>query len=190
MVLFLIIAAYVGVTLAANTYATTLIELPVFGVVGIGTLFFGATFTLRDWVHQFAHDRKYGRKPIYAMIGAAAGVNLLVALATSGEQFDVRIVGASVTAILIAESADTEIYQRLIKRNWYVRVAASNGVSAPLDSIIFTLLAFAGADYFPQELLIPVIFGDTLVKWAVGGLLALTKSVRDGAGAVLKGLNG
>jgi uncharacterized integral membrane protein (TIGR00697 family) len=190
MVLFLIIAAYVGVTLAANTYATTLIELPLFGVVGVGTLFFGATFTLRDWIHQFAHDQGRGRKPVYYMIASAAIVNFLVAIVTGGEQFDIRIVLASCAAILIAESADTEIYQRLIKRNWYLRVAASNGVSAPLDSIIFTLLAFYGASYFPQELLIPVIFGDTLVKWAVGGLLALTKSVRDAAGAVLKGLNG
>ena len=185
MVLALLIATYVAITVAANSLATTLITAPVFGVVAAGTIFFGVTFTLRDMVHQYAHQRKLGRKPIYAMIGIAAATNFLIALVSGGEQFDVRVVIASCTAILIAESADTEIYQRLIKRNWYVRVLASNAVSAPLDSIVFTLLAFYGADFFPQELIIPVIWGDTVVKYVIGALLAVTKSVRDGAARAL-----
>lgn len=179
MVLALLIAIYVAVTVAANSLATTIITAPVFGAVAAGTLFFGVTFTLRDMVHQYAHQRKLGRKPIYAMIGIAAVTNFVIAIATGGEQFDVRIVLASCAAILIAETMDTEIYQRLIKRNWYLRVLASNAVSAPLDSIVFTLLAFYGVDFFPQELLIPVIWGDTLVKYVIGALLAATKSVRD-----------
>lgn len=185
MVLAVLIAIYVAVTVAANSLATTIITAPVFGAVAAGTLFFGVTFTLRDMVHQYAHEKKMGRKPIYAMIGIAAATNFLIALGTGGEQFDVRIVLASCAAILIAESMDTEIYHRLIKRNWYLRVLASNAVSAPLDSIVFTLLAFYGVDFFPQELIIPVIWGDTLVKYAIGALLAGTKSVRDGVARVL-----
>ena len=179
MLLGLLIALYVGITVAANSLATTIITAPVFGAVAAGTLFFGVTFTLRDMVHQYAHERKLGRRPIYAMIGIAAATNFAIAIVTGGEQFDVRIVLASCAAILIAESMDTEIYHRLIKRNWYLRVLASNAVSAPLDSIVFTLLAFYGVDFFPQELIIPVIWGDTLVKYSIGALLALTKSVRD-----------
>lgn len=188
MLLGLLIAVYVAVTVAANSLATTLIEAPVFGVVAAGTLFFGVTFTLRDMVHQYAHQRKLGRQPIYLMIGIAAATNFAIALLTGGQQFDLRVVLASCTAILIAESMDTEIYHRLIKRNWYLRVLASNAVSAPLDSIVFTLLAFYGADFFPQELLIPVIWGDTVVKFAIGALLAATKSVRDVAAKVLVGV--
>jgi uncharacterized integral membrane protein (TIGR00697 family) len=185
MALAILIAVYVGVTIVANSLATTLIELPLFGVAAIGTLFFGATFTLRDMVHQYAHIHKQGRKPVYLMIAAAAFVNAAIAILTGGEQFEVRIVGASILAILIAESVDTEVYQRLIKRNWYVRVLSSNALSAPLDSILFTLVAFYGVDYFPQELLIPVIIGDTVLKYAIGALLATTKSVRDVIGKAL-----
>jgi uncharacterized integral membrane protein (TIGR00697 family) len=185
MLLGLLIAVYVAVTVAANSLATTLIEAPVFGVVAAGTLFFGVTFTLRDMVHQYAHQRKLGRRPIYLMIAIAAAVNFAIAIITGGEQFDIRVVLASCAAILISESTDTEIYQRLIKRNWYLRVLASNAVSVPVDSIVFTMLAFYGVDFFPQELLIPVIWGDTLVKYSIGALLALTKSVRDVAIKVL-----
>jgi len=185
MALAILIALYVGITVAANSLATTLITLPLFGVAAAGTLFFGATFTLRDMVHQYAHSKRLGRKPIYLMIALAAGVNGAIAVLTGGEQFDIRIVIASCTAILIAESVDTEIYQRLIKRNWYVRVLSSNAVSAPLDSILFTLLAFYGVDFFPQELLIPVIIGDSVVKYAIGLLLATTKTARDVAAKFL-----
>ena len=180
MALYFFIACYVAVTVAANSLATTLLELPGFGVVAAGTLFFGATFTLRDWVHSYAHEHGLGRKPIYAMIGLAALVNGTIAIVTGGEQFEGRIVFASCLAILLAEAADTEVYHRLIERSWFVRIGASNAVSAPLDSIIFTMVAFYGADFFPQELLVPVIFGDTIVKYVIGAALAAAKAGRDG----------
>ena len=53
---------YIVAVLVANYTATWFIPLPIFGMVSVGTLVFGITFTQRDRVHR------YGRKVVYLMI--------------------------------------------------------------------------------------------------------------------------
>ena len=57
---------YIIAVLVANYTATWFIPLPIFGMVSVGTLVFGITFTQRDRVHRF------GRKSVYFMIFVAA----------------------------------------------------------------------------------------------------------------------
>ena len=57
---------YITAVLVANYTATWFIPLPVFGMVSVGTLVFGITFTQRDRVHR------YGRRAVYTMIFLAA----------------------------------------------------------------------------------------------------------------------
>ena len=113
-------ALYVAAVLLANATAEDFIELPLFGLVSVGTLFFGITFTQRDRVHRA------GRPAVYAMIAVTA-----VLAAAQSVYLDVswRIIVASVLAILLAEAADTEVFQRLRGHGWYKRVAGSNAVS-------------------------------------------------------------
>ncbi|MEI2650763.1 MAG: VUT family protein [Microthrixaceae bacterium] len=63
-----------------------------------------------------------------------------------------RIVLASVLAQMLAEFADTEVYQRFVDRFGhrvqFGRVLASNAVSVPLDSVLFCVVAFGGV--FPR----------------------------------------
>lgn len=158
------ILLYILATLSANLLATTFVTLPGGAMVAVGTLTFGATFTLRDRVHR------RGRRVVYMMIGAAAVANVVMA-ALIGIPW--RIIGASFLAIIIAESADTEVYQRLYRRSWWVRVAGSNAVSVPLDTVLFTMLAFAGLSDFPPAVLFAIIVGDMIVKFIVGGIVAL-----------------
>jgi hypothetical protein len=155
---------YIAATLAANYTAAWFIPLPIFGLISVGTLFFGVTFTQRDRVHR------YGRRAVYAMILAAAVFNTLesVLLGVSW-----RIIVASFTAIVLAELADTEVYQRLIKRPWLQRVAGSNAVSIPLDSALFTFIAFAGE--FPLMKMIAIIFGDVVLKAIISGIVAIRR---------------
>lgn len=157
---------YIAATLASNYMADWFIPLPIFGLVSVGTLTFGVTFTQRDRVHRF------GRKAVYAMILAAAVLNVLesVFLGVSW-----RIITASFTAIVLAEAADTEVYQRLLERPWLQRVAGSNAVSIPLDTILFTCIAFAGV--FPATMLIAIMFGDIVVKAVISGLVALRREM-------------
>ena len=153
---------YILAVLVANFTATWFIPLPVFGMVSVGTLVFGVTFTQRDRVHRF------GRKAVYLMIfGAAAGMVLeSLFLGVSW-----RIIAASFIAIVLSETADTEVYQRLLKRPWMQRVIGSNLVSIPLDSLLFNVIAFAGV--FAPAMLTAIIFGEIVAKFATGALAAL-----------------
>ncbi len=158
--------AYIAAVLIANYTAVWFIPLPVFGLVSVGTLIFGATFTARDYVHRL------GRRYVYAMIAIAAIGS--VGLSLSGP-VDWRIVAASVVAIIASETADTEVYQRLLSRRWIVRVAGSNAVSIPLDSLTFNVVAFAGV--LPWPMLTAIVAGEIIVKFTTGSIVALWRLI-------------
>jgi len=155
-------AIYIAATLLANYWATWFVPLPVFGLLSVGTLVFGITFTQRDRVHR------HGRKAVYAMILVAAILNSLESVLLD---IPPRIILASFTAIVLAEAADTEVYHRLLQRPWVQRVAASNAASIPLDSALFTFIAFAGV--YPLMKMVAIIFGDIVVKAVVSMLAAV-----------------
>ncbi|MEM6592944.1 MAG: VUT family protein [Cyanobacteria bacterium P01_C01_bin.73] len=155
---------YILATLGANYTADWFIPLPVFGQVAVGTFIFGVTFTQRDRIHGA------GRRWVYLMIAIAAFANILMSAILG---VPLRIILASFLAIALAESADTEIYQRLLPYPWLLRVAGSNAVSIPLDTILFTLVAFAGV--FSAAELISILFGEIVVKYLIGVVVALWK---------------
>ncbi|WP_221032261.1 VUT family protein [Actomonas aquatica] len=164
---------YIVAVLGANLTATWFIHFPVFGQVAVGTFVFGFTFTQRDRMHV------RGRKFVYGVIGLAAllscGLSLL-------GHVPPRIILASVVAIILAETADTEVYQRLLGKSWWHRVLTSNAVSIPLDSLFFNLVAFAGVAGFPPRVLASIIFGEILVKFMVGAVAAIWRGRQvDGA---------
>ena len=156
---------YIGAVLIANYTATWFIPLPVFGMVSVGTLIFGITFTQRDRVHRF------GRKAVYLMIFLAA-VGMVLESVFLGVQW--RIITASFIAIVLSETADTEVYHKLLRRPWLHRVIGSNLVSIPLDSLLFNVIAFAGI--FNPGMLTAIIFGEIVAKFATGSLAALWRS--------------
>ena len=158
---------YVIAVLVANYTATMFIELPIFGFIAIGTFVFGITFTARDYVHRA------GRPLIYGMILVAA---ILATLMSFLLDVPIRIIIASFIAIIIAETADTEVYQRFIEDRWLTRVLKSNLVSIPLDTVLFTLIAFLGVAGMPP--LEEIIFAETLFKFIVGFLTALLRFIR------------
>ncbi|MDT3682647.1 MAG: VUT family protein [Truepera sp.] len=171
-------AVYVAATLLANFTLDSFIPLGGFFLINVGTLFFGITFTQRDRVHR------HGRRAVYLMIFMAACANVALA-ASLGTPL--RYVAVSFLTIVVAETADTEIYQRLLRRRWLTRVAASNAVSAPLDTVMFTLLAFWGEEFATTSWMVQVIVTDVLVKYASGmavalGMIGLLRGVLGGEG--------
>ena len=159
---------YIVAVLVANYTATWFIPLPIFGMLSVGTLVFGITFTQRDRVHR------YGRKAVYLMIFIAA-----VGMVFESLFLDVpwRIITASFIAIILSETADTEVYHRLLRRPWMQRVIGSNLVSIPLDSVLFNVIAFAGV--FEPGMLVAIIFGEIVAKFATGVVAALWRSRDD-----------
>lgn len=164
---------YVVATVLANYTFDSFLPLGNFFLVNVGTFFFGVTFTQRDRVHRF------GRRWVYLMIFLAALANVLTSLHLGTP---LRYVFVGFLAIVLSETADTEIYARLLDRPWFTRVASSNAVSAPLDTLIFTVLAFAGESFATFGWMVQVIVTDVLVKYASGLLAALQIVGRPRAG--------
>ena len=158
-------AVYVSCTLLANYTFDSFVPVGGFFLLNVGTLFFGVTFTQRDRVHGF------GRRAVYAMILAAAATNVAL---SSHLGTPLRYVAVSFLSIVLSETADTEIYQRLIHRRWITRVASSNAVSAPMDTLIFTFLAFLGQDFATPRWFVQVIATDIVVKYA-SSMVAATR---------------
>lgn len=157
---------YVTVVLLANYTATWFI--PIFGLVAVGTILFGVTFTARDQVHYL------GRSKVYMMIAIAAISSATLAWAGATSY---RIIIASITAIVISEAIDTEIYQQLLVRRWIVRVAGSNVISIPVDTILFNLMSFWGV--FSTSMLVSIVTGEVVVKYIIGILVAFVKVDRN-----------
>lgn len=161
--------AYIASVVLANLTLDIFIDLPVLGTFTFGTVFFAGTFTFRDRVHHLIGSRKY----IYKMIGWCAAANVIAAWATGTPM---RFIVASFTAIVLAESADTEVYHRLRERSWAARVLASNAVSVPLDTLVFVAIAFAGS--LPFRDIREIFVNDVLWKFGVAALVAINVTRR------------
>jgi len=187
---------YIVSVLLANLTATLFLPFeiaPGTGIlVSVGTLIFGITFTQRDRMHA------RGRPFVYRVIAIAAVLNLLMLvsfsflwggavtrlfaelgwtwLAEASAMLQAngwRVFLASFVAIILAESADTEVFHLHRNRTWLSRVFRSNAVSIPIDSVLFNLIAFAGNVFFPPLVLVKVILGEMVAKFLVGALYAL-----------------
>ncbi|MGD8756431.1 MAG: queuosine precursor transporter, partial [Desulfobacterales bacterium] len=80
-----------------------------------------------------------------------------------------RIVIASITAEVIAELIDTEVYHfwvsRITRRYEWARVLVSNTVSIPIDSLIFCWLAFGFT--LPHAVVWSIFLANIIVKGLV-----------------------
>lgn len=164
---------YTVIVAVSNLLIDKFIDLGAFGMLSAGTLTFGVTFTLRDLAHQSSDRAGLGRTPVLAMIGVAAIANVAVA---AGIGIPSRFLVASFGAILLSEVVDTEIYHALRSRSWLVRVLSSNAVSVPLDSITFTVVAFAGEVGYGVSTMAQIVEADLLFKFGIGALIALGKT--------------
>lgn len=126
---------YVASILVANITLNHFIELGVLGSLSVGTLFFGAVFTLRDKLHEF------GLTTVYVSIALALLVNYVAAIYYDTPS---RFLFASFFSVLVGELADTAVYQRFINKTWVTRALSSNAISIPLDTVLFAFLAFYG----------------------------------------------
>ena len=169
------------------------------GVVAPGGVFlFSIIFVVRDMLHKVA-GQSYVRRTILV----AAVLNLFVAAyfyfiaqMPAPEFFELAepwdaifalapaIVLASIAAAVISQLLNTYVYQRLwdAGRPQWARVVGSNLVSLPVDSVLFTALAFVilppafGADTLAlSDAVLRIASGQTLFKLAI--VLAMTPMV-------------
>lgn len=156
-------AAFIAAILAANYVTTRYGMVPVgFGLIATaGTYFAGATFILRDAVHDVA-----GRRAVLALILLGAGLSFAISAPF--------IALASAVAFLLSESADFLVYQPLRKRGYVRAAVASNTVGALVDTVAF--LAIAG---FPiREAIAGQMAGKVAVTAVVVLLVAVVRRAR------------
>lgn len=148
--------------------------------IDAGTFIYPLTFTLRDMVHKVA-----GIKAARILILTAAGINIFMALffrvvsllppdlaVGLQEEFGLvlspiwRIVAASIIAEVISELIDTEGYrfwvEKVTKKHQWARVLFSNLISIPIDSFLFSFLAFWRL--FPTSIVISIFVSNMIIK--------------------------
>lgn len=176
---------YIFCTMVGNVAAT---KVTYFGhMVMDAGLIYSLTFTWRDLLHK-----QLGRRAAVTTIYLAGLLNLLAALyyqvvvllpaetgwAAAGGQsawdflfgLQIRVVLGSVVTQVIAELADTQTYHWWT-RGWgrrrpqWTRVAVSNAISIPIDSVLFPVIAFAGV--VRVEGLLQMFWTNVAVKFLV-----------------------
>ncbi len=148
--------------------------------IDAGTFIYPITYTLRDLIHK-----KSGKKTAQMMVITVALLNLLMAFyfwlvsilpadlsVGPQKEFGIvlspvwRIVIASILSEVISELIDTEIYHlwvtKVTTKYQWLRVMVSNSVSVPIDSIIFSFLAFYGV--MPLAVVISIILSNIIIK--------------------------
>jgi uncharacterized integral membrane protein (TIGR00697 family) len=170
---------YVATQMMADIASLRIVLIAGFSI-DAGTFIYPLTFTLRDMVHKVA-----GIKIARLLIIAAAGINLLMALffkvvsvlpadLSVGPQQEFgqvlspiwRIVGASILAEVVSELIDTESYriwvEKVTKKYQWARVLVSNLISIPIDSFLFSMLAFWGV--LPPVVVLSIFLSNMIIK--------------------------
>lgn len=170
---------YVAAQMMADVGSLRIVLIAGFSI-DAGTFIYPLTFTLRDMVHKVA-----GIKIARMLILAAAGINLVMALffkmvavlppdLAVGHQSEFalvlapvwRIVGASIIAEVIGELIDTEGYrfwvEKVTHKHQWARVLVSNALSIPIDSFIFSFLAFWGS--MPTGVVLSIFISNMIIK--------------------------
>jgi uncharacterized PurR-regulated membrane protein YhhQ (DUF165 family) len=163
---------YVAVVLSAQIGAQKIIVLPLTHLEAPGGVYsIGVALALVQLAHYTGTSRRDGAYNAQLLIwlgfvGSAffAGYIALVVHshpAFPGQQFDSavgstwRIVGASLAAFLASETVDNLVGAPLRGRiHDSLRVIVSSGASAPIDSVVFLVLAFgtSGLHFFAGQL--------------------------------------
>lgn len=163
---------YVAVVCSAQIGANKIIVLPFTHLEAPGGVYsIGIALALVQLAHHSGGTRREGALNAQLMIGAGfAGSAILAAYvaivvhshpAFPNDAFDRavgstwRIVGASLAAFIVSETVDNLVGAPLRGRvHDAARVVVASAVSAPIDSVVFLVLAFgsSGLDFFDGQL--------------------------------------
>lgn len=160
---------YVGVVLSAQVGANKIVLLPWWHLsVPGGTYLIGVALALIEVAHYTAPTRREGWLNAQVMIAcgfAASGILAayiaIVDASTAafpGQHFDEladtwRIVVGSLAAFAVSATVDNGIGSWMRGRFPDVaRVLTTNGVSAPIDSLVFLLIAFGSLEFIGGQI--------------------------------------
>lgn len=175
----LLIGGYIALQLIADVTAVKITTIWGFAIPA-ATFVYALTFTWRDLLH-----RRLGRETARATVLVAGLCNVFMAgyfwfavrlpsaVFWSGQEafrgtLDIvwRITLASIVAEVVSQWLDTEVYHFLSRRAGRLwRVLVSNGISLPVDSVLFCFLAFSGT--MPVEAVWSIVLGQIILKGVI-----------------------
>lgn len=174
------IVAYSIFAVASDLFANKLLAFGGLTLAG-GVILIPFSFTIRDLMHKMI-----GFKNSKKVVWATAIVNLVIALllialdalpaAIPGVQeswhalmgASWRVILASFIAQLGADLIDTYVYEAIsqkVKGKPWLRVFVSNLCSTPVDTVLFSLIAFYGI--LPNAVVFSTIVSMIIVKFAL-----------------------
>lgn len=175
------IATYAIIAVASDIFANKMLNIFGLALAG-GILLVPFSFTIRDMMHKLI-----GFENAKRVVWVTAIINLVIAAllivldmmpsAVPGQDAlwhsvmgtSWRIIIASFIAQVVADLMDTysfEFFTKKLKgKKTWLRVVGSNLISTPLDSIMFTLIAFLGV--LPMDVMINSIISSTIVKFII-----------------------
>lgn len=163
---------YVAVVLSAQVGANKIIQLPFTHLAAPGGVYsIGVALALVQLAHHTGTTRRDGAINaqlliVLGFVGSAIFAGYIAIVVHShpafpGQEFDKavgstwRIVAASLAAFIVSETVDNLVGAPLRGRvHDSVRVLVSAGASAPIDSVVFLVLAFgaSGLHFFDGQL--------------------------------------
>ncbi len=178
----IVISVYIAAQLLSDIGSLKIARVAGFSI-DAGTFIYPLTFTIRDLVHK-----QLGKAAARTVIILAAAINLFMVVFFQfaawlpqdaswglGKEFATilgpvwRIVIASIVAEVISELIDTEVYHfwvnRITRKYQWTRVLASNTISIPIDSLIFSWGAFGFA--LPNSVVWSIFFANLIIKGGV-----------------------
>jgi uncharacterized PurR-regulated membrane protein YhhQ (DUF165 family) len=160
---------YVGVVCSAQIGAQKIVDVPWTDLSAPGgTYLIGVALALIELAHHTAPTRRQGWLNAQVMVAAGFFASALLAgyiaivdeMSPADETFGAladtwRIVAGSLAAFAVSETIDNVIGAWLRDRVHDAgRVLATNAVSAPLDSVVFLLIAFGSLEFIEGQIVV------------------------------------
>ncbi len=160
-----------------------LVQFPIhhFGlneILTYGAFSYPITFFITDLANR-AYGKVIARKVVY--FGFVIGVLLTLIVSTNfSDLISIRIAIGSGVAFFIAQNLDVQIFDRLLKKSWYIAPLTSSLVGSITDTFLFFSIAF----YATGVPWLTLAFGDLAVKFLVTIVMLipfklLLKKIRD-----------
>ena len=167
--LFLLLPLAMGAVVLASNY---LVQFPInyYGLEEIltyGAFSYPIAFLITDLANR-SYGKMIARKIVY--IGFAIGVIFTLLFSTNfADLISVRIAIGSGTAFLVAQLINTQIFDNLRKKEWFIAPLTSSIIGSTIDTFLFFSISF----YATGVPWVTLSLGDLTVKILVALIMLI-----------------
>ena len=167
--LFILLSLLMGAVVLSSNY---LVQFPInyYGlneILTYGAFSYPIAFLITDLANR-SYGKVIARKIVY--IGFAIGVIFTLLFSTNfADLISVRIAIGSGTAFLVAQLINTQIFDNLRKKEWFIAPLASSIIGSTIDTFLFFSISF----YATGVPWVTLSLGDLTVKILVALIMLI-----------------